>query len=112
MRIAIPIANGNLAMHFGHCEQFALLDVDAETRTVLNQETVDAPEHQPGLLPRWLAERGVHVVIAGGMGMRARSLFAQHDIDVAVGAPASEPKALALAYVSSTLETGPNICDH
>lgn len=28
MKIAIPMAGGQLCMHFGHCEQFALVDVD------------------------------------------------------------------------------------
>jgi predicted Fe-Mo cluster-binding NifX family protein len=34
-----------------------------------------APEHQPGLLPLWLKERGVNVVIAGGIGSRAMDLL-------------------------------------
>lgn len=111
MRIAIPIAQGKLAMHFGHCEQFALVDVDEE-KTITRQEMVQAPEHEPGLLPRWLAERGANVIIAGGMGMRAQQLFSAEGIKVAVGAPAGEPQALATAYINGTLETGPNVCDH
>ena len=31
MKIAIPLAAGRLCMHFGHCEQFALVDVDGAT---------------------------------------------------------------------------------
>ena len=112
MRIAIPVANGQLAMHFGHCEEFAILDVDTEKRAVARKELIEAPEHQPGLLPRWLAERGVDIVIAGGMGRRAQALFAAENIRLAVGAPAGEPEALALAYVNGTLETGSNVCDH
>jgi len=112
MRIAIPVAQGKLAMHFGHCEQFALVDVDEEKKTVTSQEIVQAPEHQPGLLPRWLAERGANVIIAGGMGMRAQQLFSAQGIVVAVGAPAVEPQALAAAYINGTLLTGPNVCDH
>ena len=112
MRIAIPIAQGKLAMHFGHCEQFALVDVDEEKKTVTRQEMVQAPEHEPGILPRWLAERGANVIIAGGMGMRAQQLFSAQGIEVAVGAPAGEPRALATAYVNGALQTGPNVCDH
>ena len=112
MRIAIPVANGRLAMHFGHCEEFALLDMDTERKTVASKEVVAAPEHQPGLLPRWLAERGVNAIIAGGMGMRAQAIFAENDIAVVVGAPTDEPESLAVAYVNGALETGPNVCDH
>ena len=46
------------------------------------------------------------------MGMRAQQLFSQHDITVVVGAPAEQPEQLALAYLSGTLESGDNICDH
>ncbi|MCK7542001.1 MAG: hypothetical protein MZV63_69485 [Marinilabiliales bacterium] len=34
--------------------------------------------HEPGLLPGWLAEKGVTDVIAGGMGQRAIGLFNSH----------------------------------
>jgi len=112
MRIAIPTANGALAMHFGHCEQFTLVDVDLEEKTILKIEAIDAPEHQPGLLPPWLAQRGAEVIIAGGMGMRAQNLFAEQNIKVIVGAPASDPKSIVDEYLGGTLQTGENICDH
>ena len=112
MRIAIPIADGKLAMHFGHCEEFAVIDADPETKTIIRRESIGAPEHQPGLLPRWLAEKGVEVIIAGGMGRRALDLFAENGIKVAVGAPAEKPEDLAAAYLSGTLKAGQNVCDH
>ncbi|MFH0965677.1 MAG: NifB/NifX family molybdenum-iron cluster-binding protein [Planctomycetota bacterium] len=99
-------------MHFGHCEEFVLFDVDEEKKAIVRKEILPAPDHQPGLLPRWLAERGADVIIAGGMGMRAQSLFAEQDIRVIVGAPAEEPEAVALSYLTGVLKTGANICDH
>ncbi|MCL6584850.1 MAG: NifB/NifX family molybdenum-iron cluster-binding protein [bacterium] len=112
MRIAIPIADGKLAMHFGHCQRFALIDVDVETKKILYREDIDAPEHQPGLLPPWLAKRGVQLVIAGGMGQRALGLFAEQGIQVLVGAPAEMPESLVADYLAGTLKTGDNVCDH
>jgi ATP-binding protein involved in chromosome partitioning len=112
MRIAIPTANGRLAAHFGHCEAFALVDVDPQTKRVIAEELVEAPEHQPGLLPKWLHEQGATLIIAGGMGGRAQGLFAEHGIGVVVGAPAEEPAAVVEAYLAGTLESGSNICDH
>ena len=112
MRIAIPVYDGKLTMHFGHCEEFVILDVDAEKKTVTRKEVLQAPTHAPGVLPRWLAEQGVEAIIAGGMGMRAQGLFAEHKIRVVVGASAEEPETLALAFVEGMLATGPNICDH
>jgi predicted Fe-Mo cluster-binding NifX family protein len=112
MRIAIPVAEGRLSRHFGHCEQFALVDVDPTARKILKREDVDAPPHQPGLLPPWLAERGADVIIAGGMGYRAQGLFAEHGIQVVVGAPADSPEKLVGAYLQGTLDEGENLCDH
>jgi ATP-binding protein involved in chromosome partitioning len=112
MRIAVPVANGRLSMHFGHCETFALVDVDPQSKTILKQETLAAPEHEPGLLPRWLAERGAQVIIAGGMGQRAQGLFAENRITVVVGAPAGDPGSLVRAFLDGTLQTGDNVCDH
>jgi predicted Fe-Mo cluster-binding NifX family protein len=112
MRIVIPLASGKLTNHFGHCKRFALVDVDPEAKAVLRREDIDAPPHEPGLLPSWLAERGVTVVIAGGMGQHALGLFAQRGIHVVTGASAETPERLVEHYLAGTLELGTNVCDH
>jgi predicted Fe-Mo cluster-binding NifX family protein len=112
MKIAIPLAGGKLAMHFGHCERFALVDVDLAEKKILKREDIEPPPHVPGLLPKWLAERGADMIIAGGMGQRAQGLFAEHGIQVVVGAPADTPERLAGDYLAGTLQAGENICDH
>ncbi len=112
MRIAIPLAGGRLAAHFGHCEEFALVDVDGGTPPGLTVRSVPAPPHQPGLLPRWLQEQRVNTVIAGGMGSRAMALFAESGIQVVTGAPDEGPEALARAFLDRSLVTGGNVCDH
>jgi predicted Fe-Mo cluster-binding NifX family protein len=99
-------------MHFGHCERFALVDVDIAGKKILKREDIEAPPHQPGLLPPWLAERGTNMVIAGGMGQRARSLFAEQGLAVLVGASAETPERLVEDYLSGTLVVGENVCDH
>ncbi len=112
MRIAIPLADGKLAMHFGHCECFALVDVDLTEKKILKREDIEAPPHEPGLLPKWLAERGANVIIAGGMGQRAHDLFVEQGIQVIVGAPADTPECLVGDYLAGTLQAGENVCDH
>ena len=80
MKFAIPLAEGKLTAHFGHCREFALVEVeDAKIKT---KETLEPPPHEPGALPRWLHEIGTDVIIAGGMGARALDLFAQNGIKV------------------------------
>ena len=75
MKIAVPTAAGSLCAHFGHCEQFALFDVDADSKTILKMVHARPAAHEPGLRPISSQEQGADVIIAGGMGSRARSFF-------------------------------------
>ena len=111
MRIAIPLSNDNLSQHFGHCEQFAIIDVD-DNKNISETELVTPPAHEPGVLPKWLTGMHVNLIIAGGMGRRARQLFAQNNINVIIGAPANEPQQLVRQYLNDQLQCGQNICEH
>ena len=110
MKIAIPLADGKLTAHFGHCQEFALIDV--EGNEITKKETLVPPPHEPGVLPAWLHDLGASVIIAGGMGGRAIDLFKQNSINVIIGAPALEPEELVKSYLDDTLATGANVCDH
>ncbi|MFZ5828963.1 MAG: NifB/NifX family molybdenum-iron cluster-binding protein [Planctomycetota bacterium] len=112
MKIAIPVADGRLCMHFGHCEQFALVEVAENNPSAMQTALVAPPPHEPGVLPRWLHEQGVTLVIAGGMGHRAQQLFSKNGVQVLVGAPAESPETLVTAYLKGTLSCGGNCCDH
>ncbi len=107
---AIPVADGKLCAHFGHCDQFALVETEDGKIKGTNMHT--PPPHEPGVLPRWLNEMGSDVIIAGGMGARAQGLFEENGIKVIIGAPMDAPEALVNQYLSGNLVTGDNICDH
>lgn len=109
-RIAIPLENGILCSHFGHCQQFSI--IDTEDNTIINESMITPPPHEPGLLPGWLAEKGVTDVIAGGIGQKAINLFNNQKINVFVGAPVKQPKELAAELLNDTLVAGSNYCDH
>ncbi len=111
-KVAIPVVEGRLSPHFGHCDEFAIFDIDPENQKIIGRETSPAPPHEPGLLPRWLGEKGVNVIIAGGMGARAQELFAERGIAVSVGATSDDPEKIVTAYMNNALELGSNICDH
>ena len=110
MKFAIPLAQGKLTAHFGHCQEFALIEV--EGNQITNKQLLVPPPHEPGVLPQWLHEQGASVIIAGGMGQRAVNLFNQNGIKVVTGAPVLEPETLVKNYLNNTLETGGNLCDH
>ena len=107
---AIPTINGELTQHFGHCEKFAI--VETEDNKIIKEEFVVPPLHQPGVYPKYLADRGVHVIIAGGMGQKAQELFAMNNIEVYVGITADSPQKLVQYYLDEQLEAGDNLCDH
>ncbi|MCE5248716.1 ATPase [bacterium] len=111
MKIAVPLTENSLAMHFGHCDRFAVMIVD-DNGTVISRENLIPPPHEPGVLPAWLHSLGVTHIIAGGMGSRAQSLFAENNISVVVGAPLKPPEVLASMCATGQLEGGDNICDH
>jgi len=112
MRIAIPLFQGKLSLHFGHCEQFAIIDIDDDAKQITNRQDQSPPGYEPGVLPRWLNENNVSVIIAGGIGQRAQQLLSQSNIKVVVGASPGSPEELVSAYLDNTLEAGDNICDH
>lgn len=112
MKIAIPVANQKLCMHFGHCQNFDIFDVDKESKTVNSRESHIPPAHEPGVLPAWLAEMNVSCIIAGGMGQRAQQLFTAKDISVIVGAASEDPAKVIEDFLNDRLICGVNTCDH
>ncbi len=112
VKYAIPVSGGKVCPHFGHCEQFALIDVDEVKKEILGKKMVTPPEHQPGLYPPWLSQQGVNRIIAGGMGAHAQELFQQNGVTVVMGAMESDPEKAVLSHLNGLLVTGSNSCDH
>jgi predicted Fe-Mo cluster-binding NifX family protein len=108
--IAIPTSEGILDAHFGHCKQFAMVEV--ENKEIGEISFIDAPPHKPGLLPPWLAERGATDIIAGGMGQHAIRLFNEKGVNVFVGAPKLTPTEIVNGFLNETLSFAANYCDH
>lgn len=111
-RYAVPVANGQLCAHFGHAAQFAILDYDDQAKSIIRSEIHTPPPHEPGVLPAWLSEQGVDIIIAGGMGQRAVMLFEQNNITVVTGAVGGAAEEVVLAHAANELVTGENVCDH
>ena len=108
MIIALPVTNGQLDPHFGHCKDFAMIEVEAGV--IKGRNNVAAPSHEPGLLPTWLAERGVKLVIAGGLGGKAQHLLQAKNIEVIVGVGPSSVDDVMNRYLKGELSSGQNAC--
>lgn len=112
MKIAIPVAEGKLCLHFGHCQQFCMITVD-ENNKIGETELLTPPAHEPGVLPKWLAANQVNLVLAGGMGHRAQNLLQEAGIKVIVGVQGDVTAEQAVeAYLNDKLTTGDNACSH
>ena len=111
-RFAVPCYHGVLTDHFGHCEEFAIVDVD-DNNTVVKCEMMTPPVHQPGLYPKWLREEfAINTVLAGGIGQQARDLFEAENIEVLAGVATDKPENLVKQYLAGAVSDGANKCDH
>lgn len=110
MKIALPVVGGRVSPHFGRSDYFVIFEV--EQGGFKGGEMLSPPPHAPGVIPKWLREVGVDVVITGGMGPRALGIFAQYGIKVLTGAPNLEPEELVKQHLKGTLALEENICEH
>lgn len=110
LRIAFPTNDGqNVEEHFGHCKKFAMYTV--KENKIISKEYLDAPKHEPGVLPRFLGEQGATAIITGGMGQMAVRLFKEQNVEVILGATGSIEDNLN-EYLNNDLESKGSACDH
>ncbi|WP_213818501.1 NifB/NifX family molybdenum-iron cluster-binding protein [Garciella nitratireducens] len=107
LKIAVASENGMVTEHFGHCESFMIFDT--ENNQIVKSETVANPGHRPGFLPNFLADRGVNVIISGGMGGGAVEIFNERNVEVVVGAK-GDAKAAVKAYLQGSLKSTGSVC--
>ena len=86
--------------------------VEVKEGEIAGTEFLPPPPHEPGVLPKWLHEKGADMIIAGGMGARAQGFFQEYGIEVVIGAPDLPPDEVVRQYLDRSLQTGENICDH
>lgn len=108
--LAIPTSDRqNVDGHFGHAREFAFYTI--VNNQIVDQNFIVPPKHEPGVLPRFLAEKGASTIITGGMGAMAVNLFNGNDIDVILGATGSLD-AVVEEYVNGTLLSRGSVCSH
>jgi ATP-binding protein involved in chromosome partitioning len=112
MRIAVPVANKQLCIHFGHCDVFTFFEVNENDKTIITQEDKTPPPHEPGVLPKWIGEQGIKVILAGGIGKKAQALLNKSGVEVVVGVAESNPEKAVLDYLAGNLRVTTNACDH
>lgn len=114
-RVAVPMAEGRFAGHFGGAREFLLVDGSAGGGALHQERLCPAPPHARGAYPRWLAGQGVDAVVAGAIGERALIMLADAGIRVFMAGGDGTPSALAAACLRGALAEatlGNSGCDH
>jgi len=109
MKIAISTDQGYVSAHFGRCQSYTIVEI--KEGQVLSREEIPNPGHQPGFLPKYLSEKGVNCIIAGGMGPRAQGLFAQENIETIIGVQGPVNEVIE-KFIKQELEVGDDLCGH
>ena len=108
--VAIPSSHPGgleapLGAHFGHCDLYTVVKI-ADGKVLEVQTLPNVPHQQGGCMApvNHLAQNGVHVLIAGGMGMRPLMGFNQVGISVLYGAGAETVGEAVHAFLSGSLQ--------
>ena len=109
MKVAISTDQGYVSAHFGRCSTYTIVVI--QEGQILEREEIPNPGHQPGFLPQFLSEKGVNCIIAGGMGPRAQTLFAQKNIETIIGVQGNIDEVIE-KFIKEDLEAGNDLCDH
>ena len=107
MKIAISTDGDFVSAHFGRCPHFTILDI--EDGKLAKKEVVVNPGHSPGFIPKFLHEKGVRAIIAGGMGMRASGFFEEFGIETIIGI-SGKIDDVAEQILKGTLKGGESLC--
>lgn len=110
IRIAFPTSDkSTIDTHFGKAREFAIYTV-RETETIAVSH-LTPPEHAPGVIPEFLRENDVDVVITGSMGLKAVKLFEHNGVDIILGAKGRIDVNLS-EYLGGFLSSKGNVCTH
>jgi len=103
--------NGQISQHFGRCPNYLIVDV--EGTEIKKTDIISNPyfdNHVPGMVPKFISEQGVNIMIAGGMGPRAIDMFSNFGIEVVTGAIGNAGNVLQ-AYLKGEI-SGVEPCKH
>ncbi len=100
MRVAVSADDSNgldsvVSPHFGRCPYYVLVDLEGQKVKQVN--TVANPyydHHQQGQVPGFIHSQEANVMLTGGMGRQALSLFGQYGVEAVTGASGTVRYAL------------------
>jgi predicted Fe-Mo cluster-binding NifX family protein/predicted DNA-binding protein (UPF0251 family) len=110
IKIAVTYEQGRVFQHFGHSGQFKLYEV-AHGR-ITSMEVVDTNGSGHGELAAFLKNKGVDVVICGGIGAGAKNALSEAEIRLFAGAAGNADDQVK-SFLEGSLSYNPNTeCNH
>ena len=109
MRIAVTYENGQVFQHFGHTEEFKVYEV--EDGKIVSSQVVGSDGKGHGALAGLLNDKGIDVLICGGIGGGAQAALSERGIELCAGASGDADEAVAAYLRGELVNTGAN-CDH
>ena len=109
MRIAVTYENGSIFQHFGHTAEFKVYEV--EDGNIVSAEIIGSNGSGHGALASLLNDRGIDVLICGGIGGGAQTALAERGIELCAGQSGNVDEAVAAYLRGELVNTGAN-CDH
>lgn len=113
MKIAIPVtAENHIDDHFGHCEFYGVYTISesneiTDVQTIKSEQGCGCKSNIAGVL----AEQGVSVMLAGGIGGGAINVLNSWGIDVVRGCSGNAVDAVN-DFVSGKLSDSGETCHH
>ena len=109
MKIAVTYENGSIFQHFGHTEEFKVYEV--EDGKVVRAEVIGSNGSGHSALAGLLDDKGIDVLICGGIGGGAQAALQERGIELCAGAEGNADEAVAAYLRGELVNTGAN-CDH
>ncbi len=114
MKIAIPAAGDQIDQHFGHCEKYLLYTVEG---TTIKAEETMASSVSCGCksgVAATLAQNGVKILLAGGIGDGAIKVLGSNGITVIKGASGKARDAVEKYLKGELVDSGGagHVCTH
>lgn len=107
MKISVSTDNELVSEHFGRCPEFTIAEI--KNGKIVNEYKITNPGHTPGVIPGYLDNEGVDLIICGGIGTRAKELFNMYNIDVIAGVFGTVRECID-AYLKGELKGGKSFC--
>lgn len=114
MKIAVPVTENNeIDDHFGHCESYSIYTI-LDTNAIIATESIEA---EPGCgcksnIANILADNGVKVMLAGGIGSGAINKLNKAGIDVVRGCSGNPTDSVNLFLQGLLTDSGESCSAH